>query len=312
MGKQWCAGLISRGGVPLSKLPFTGCVVNVHWDDIEPEPGRYDFTEITAALDKSLAYGYPGIRLRLFGGIWAPQWLCDIAGSVHLVVPTQSGTVVGDVPLPWAEETRSAETRLLHTLACEFDTNPALLDVTFGVGVMTVYAEWPFFWLTPYQPVNLAAWLAAGYTEAAARTALYHSLNLHADLFTETRVYFANSLGKQSLDANGKPFNDLPFTVGFIAEARRLLGDRAIHGANGLGPGTIKSDLYQLIAAQGRPLTFQTDVGARLGGAAGLIAGLDWAVEVGAHGVEMPAGWDKMLTAQQMVDYSQRLLANRP
>src|ERR1700730_1190959 len=83
-------GLLDRSGTPPAGFTgsLAGFVVNVHWNDLQPTSGA----EIASgnAIDNAITevrslnateHHHLGLKIRIFAGVWAPDWVKSLGGS---------------------------------------------------------------------------------------------------------------------------------------------------------------------------------------------------------------------------------------
>src|ERR1700694_4724379 len=91
-------GLLDRSGPPTAEYVSVlgGFVVNVHWSDIQPQPGASipvgnPIDEAIATLHQLDPTGRMGIKVRLFAGIYAPAWAKSLGGPPIPIVDPVTG-----------------------------------------------------------------------------------------------------------------------------------------------------------------------------------------------------------------------------
>ena len=138
---------------------IAGLVVNDNWADLQPGGPNAPIvtTNIDAALSAVAAYNasnpsHPiGVRLRVMGGIDAPQWAKKIGGPVPICdayhtqpspSPTPSGATPPPYPTPcppafrrtagayWTGPYQQAWSNVQHQLAAKYDGNPLVSEVS--------------------------------------------------------------------------------------------------------------------------------------------------------------------------------------
>src|SRR5262249_12094341 len=100
--KPALAGLLRRDGAPAAAHPagLGGLLANVHWAAIQAQAGG---PIDTSAIDEAIASqhqldqsGRMGLKIRLFAGVYAPDWAKQLGGApIAITDPTTgaSGTV---------------------------------------------------------------------------------------------------------------------------------------------------------------------------------------------------------------------------
>ena len=149
-----------------------GTVVNVSWSQLEPTPGRYDFSTLDASLAAVSAYDmtHPdtalAVKLRVFGANGAPVWAKTLAGTPITI--TANGSIRGTVGQWWKPDYRAAWAGLQAVLAYRYDNNPLVHEVAVS-SCSSLTAE-PFV-MSP-APSNVAQLLADGWTNSAQQACL--------------------------------------------------------------------------------------------------------------------------------------------
>jgi hypothetical protein len=174
---QWAParpGVFQFTGAPQAANPSVdGGVVVVPWSAVEPRPGSVDTSVIDRAAAAWKAAGKRwALRVVTFdpGAAATPPWLFA-AGA-----PWVTDAAGARAPVYWAPAYQQALGALVRALAARYDGDQTLAWVQAGVGV---YGETKVDRLASAS--DLAAWAAAGYTDArwestvAAITAMYTS-----------------------------------------------------------------------------------------------------------------------------------------
>jgi hypothetical protein len=174
---------------------------------------------------------------------------------------------------------------------------------------MVVYAE-PCLKQTSYAP-NRTTMLAAGYNLTDDLRTFYDGLD-SLTAFTQTRVGVAYN-DYQYIDSNGQHAQDRAIRDQIMDYHRQKFGERAVLQNNSLRFSLFGSELYTKIQSMGPPFSFQTGTMGQLAhgttsGHDGLIEALDFAVNLGAHAVEVPN--NENLTSQEKIDYDALLRLN--
>ena len=107
-----------------------------------------------------------GLKIRVFAGIWAPNWAKDLGGApITLINPQNSAE--GSIGRFWTAPFGAAYDHLEALLAAKYDNVAEVREVT--IARCTTFYDEPFIRDTGYPP-NDTALLAAGYTLAADET----------------------------------------------------------------------------------------------------------------------------------------------
>jgi hypothetical protein len=246
------------------------------------------------------------LKLRVYAGLAAPGWAKQLDGPPVTLRDPQTGAVIGTVPRFWTAGFGAAYDDLMSQLAARYDDSPVLLEVAVS-RCTTQFAE-PFL-RQANSADNRAAYAAAGYTTADDQACERAQLDTHARLWRRTRTGVAFS-PFQSFDAGGV-HQDEAFTEDMMVYCRSVLGSRCVLGNNTISwplPGGNYTSMYQKIASLGGPIYFQTATAAKIGD---WQATLNWAADLGAGMVELPAGYDPNYPLADLSGSDARLEANR-
>ncbi|MDP9297615.1 MAG: hypothetical protein M3O98_02970 [Actinomycetota bacterium] len=259
-------------------------------------------------IDHAIATGKPFQVRPLDGGyiratVPTPGWILERCNTVVVTNP-QSGTTITKART-WEPEYQSIRSDLLRALAVYDGAIPLIFD-TWG---MDVFAE-PFL-RSLGDPASRESLRAAGYTADADRASQLAGLQAHT-VFERTRIGFALN-GYQVPKPDWSGFTtDMTFVASFCDQARTLFGQRACLGNNSIrssyiGQQRSAGSLYGILEDQGPPLRFQTAVGDKLGD---LHEVIDWAISMGAYAVELPPGYEALVTDSYLHQAKTRMAAN--
>jgi hypothetical protein len=302
--KPALGGLLDRDGpTPTSYLSaMGGFVVNVHWADIQRSP--QGDVEAGNAIDQAISQlhqidpsGLMGLKIRLFAGIYAPEWAKSLGGSPIPVADPASGAS-GTIGRFWTADFGAAYSDLMTKLAARYDAAPEVREITIS-RCTTVYAE-PFI-RDAANPFAVTALLAAGFTVASDHQChrdeiLSHQVWAHTHSDLSFNPY-------QIIDGTGH--SDEAFTEDMMGFCRSTLGPRCVLANNSLRVPLQYPQMYGHIQALGPPIAFQTAVMAKVGN---LGETLDTAIALGAESVELPAGF-QVLSISVLAAYDARLKA---
>jgi hypothetical protein len=298
-------GLLDRSGPPTAEYASVmgGFVVNVHWSDIQPQPGApipdgNPIDEAIATLQQLDPSGRMGIKVRLFAGIYAPDWAKALGGPPIPIVDPVTGAA-GTIGRFWNDDFGAAYLDLQKELAAKYDTAPEIREITIS-RCTTAYAE-PFI-RDISSASTVSGLLSSGFTVAADQRChreeiLAHQVWLHtrSDLsFNPYQVISGSTRTSQT------------FTEDMLAFCRSSLGARCVLANNSLRTPLQFPWLYADIKSFGPPIAFQTAVMAKVGN---LGATLETAISLGACSVELPGGF-QTLGMSALADYNRRLAAN--
>lgn len=257
------------------------------------------------AIDKALAAGGP-VVVRLLFGMYSPAWVFTRYGSITYADPTPPDT--GDVQIvPWWKPALQADQAdFIAKLAALYDGK---IKVIYIATNMTKYAE-PFQRATS-SSANRSALLKAGYTQAADKDSYKAGYNAFAPFKT---TYLAQAFNPwQGVADDGSAVFDNDVTLRRMDVLATTWPGRAIWANNsiredqsslGAGYADIYSKMRRANIDTGRSIRFQTATADRVGD---LPTVLQWAVDHGAHAVELPVGFKALITDAQLATYNTKL-----
>jgi hypothetical protein len=311
--KPVLAGLLDRDGPPPAEfLPsLGGFVVNVYWENLQPASGAalapdnaidqaiIDVRSLNAAHHTNL-----GLKIRLYAGIWAPNWVKDLGGPpIPITNPQDGGT--GTIGRFWTAPFGTAYDNLETLLAAKYDSVPEIREVT--IARCTTFYDEPFIRDTT-APATVSALIGAGYTVAADQTCQEQEIeastvwhHTHSDLALNPY---------QVIEPDGSTSTDEPFTESMMQYCRQVLGTACILENNSLrdpAPGAAYLSMYQAMMELGAPIAFQTATADRVGSLSQTLA---YAVSLGAGSVELPAGYESLGTPSSFASATRLLAGN--
>src|SRR4051794_23239867 len=275
-----------------------GIVVQLYWKDIQPdESGSVKKNnDVDAAInwvrDFKEKYGVePGIKIRLYCGIYSPDWLFKKVGFVNLDQKQEK------IPKFWADEYVKAFADVQAKLAAMYDDVPEVREVVDGcTGSTTAEA-----FIRPFSEKRtdaVQAFLQGGYTKDADIKAIKASFDaMKVWKKTLISVCFSNF---KKLNSDGTVDEDINQTMAFVNDFINEFGKQAVVGNNGLRPGTGHhgqrwqegGDMYALANyfkklhdSKGAKIYFQTAKDERIGNLPGAI---EDGVSYGASYIELP------------------------
>jgi len=212
---------------------FAGVVVNESWQQLEPHPGVYDWTDLDNSLAAVSAWNaqHPstpvGVKLRVFAGYSAPSW-----------VTSQSGTVTEDVHgitvqigRWWTPSFESAWRSFQLALGAAFDSNSLIRQVS--VSSCSSSTGEPF--VVSGALVSQRNLQAAGWTPALQYTCLQQALGDYANWKT-TPVTFAMNVLPGAIGSQGRNVNAMDTIATACAQSKTSGGPTCIIGNNDLAP----------------------------------------------------------------------------
>ena len=138
---------------------ISGVAVQVDWQTLEPQEGRFDWTDLDALFAHAVA-SKKWVHLLIFPGFFSPSWALD--GAQTEPFPIQYGPGRGEVrplPLPWDATYLSRWFAFLKAVGERYGRSPVLRLVAAD-GPTSVSAEFSL----PNTPRDVRRWQAAGYT----------------------------------------------------------------------------------------------------------------------------------------------------
>ncbi len=310
--KPVLGGLLDRNGPPSAAYVTSlgGFVVNVHWADVQPVAGgpltsnnAIDQAITTVRTLNAQYHVDLGLKVRIFAGIWAPNWAKDLGGSpIALINPQNSAQ--GTIGRFWSEQFGAAYDHFEALLAAKYDDVAEIREVTIA-RCSTFYDE-PFIRDTGYTP-NVTALLAAGYSLAADETCQREEIQA-SSVWHHTRSDLAFN-PYEAIDADGSTRTDPLFTVSMMQDCRQVLASACVLENNSLRtpvqPGYVS--MYSSMTALGQPISFQTATASRVGD---LAATLNNAITLGASSVELPGGYESLGTPSSFASTTLALAAH--
>lgn len=278
--KPILSGLISENGPPPTAYLHTvkNFVVAANWADLQPQSGGPIVTP--NAIDHGIAVARANnlsIKVRLYGGIHAPDWAKNIDGppvAIHDPVDNVSGTI-GRF---WTTDYGKAYQDLITKLAALYDAVPEVKEI-IAARCTTVYSE-PFIRDTG-DPTTVRNLINAGFTTAADQTCQEQQITAHK-VFVHTRTGVAFS-EYQQINADGSTARNLSFSEAMVRYCRQILGWRCSIENNAIRASST-SPLYAFFKTQGAPIAFQTAGANRVGN---VQRAIQLAVSYGATSVEV-------------------------
>jgi hypothetical protein len=228
------------------RAAISGIVVNETWEHMQRNGGRtIDTSSIDAALTAIAAYNAKpgrslGVRLRVWAGIDAPQWVKNVGGAPIRIcdqdaVPAASSLQAAAAPTPcpsaairtvgrfWSARYERAWRQFESLLAKAYDGDARVNEISLS-SCSSLTSE-PF--VQPEDTYSRANLIAAGYTDAKYRNCLLHAVELdYVPYWHRTPVDFSFNPFR-AIDAT-PPVSDLAFTKTVIDECRAVAGTRCI------------------------------------------------------------------------------------
>jgi hypothetical protein len=174
----------------LSMPVVSGNLIRVGWDEIEPRPGEYDFSQISALITQAKTHGKQ-VTLSVLNGPRAPKWLYQKgAAAFEYMFKTrysERGNRSEVIPIPWDPVYLTYWLKLVAALGDEFAQEPALALVH-----ITHASKNGFEMQLPEErvlgrpeSVSSGPWHEAGYTERLYIAALKQITDAFAQAFPQ-------------------------------------------------------------------------------------------------------------------------------
>ncbi len=291
-------GLIDRQGEPPKSVldVVHAYVVKVNWADLQPQENGPIATD--NAIDKAIArvrqsdYRQIGmlLKLRVFAGVNAPDWVKRLGGAPIQYTNNQAGGSIsgGTIGRFWNTESQQAYAQFQQKLAAKYDRVPEIREITMS-GCTTLFDE-PFV-RQPGEAGNAEKLTAAGYTAAEDKACILSAMKAHEVWrHTTTDVDFSPFPDVEG----GTDQRDVDYTIEMMNTCRQLLGIRCGLQNNALSTDKLANkdftQMYEAMAKLGSPLIFQTAARKRIGDPEQTLTA---AVNYGANSVELPQGYPR-------------------
>jgi hypothetical protein len=299
-------------------------VLQVEWRLIQPtQNGPLNFAFIDTAVSKVKAWNltHPGssfgIILRVFAGVYAPEWAKTLDSFVKIPAKFRINPANPNAPPTsleylgpfWRQDYIDAWNYLQQQLAARYDTAAEIRYVS--VATQMIHHTETMRRMQDTNPNILLGMSDRGWTVDRDSICLREQLISAAKHWKHTRIDMTfNKYWRLTNIVNDslQGYYDDPFGGTYIAFAAKLLGPRLVMGNHSLDytdiqgltytqPISIDYYLYnQKQATNGIPFYFQTDVigsiinGDQVGPYLPQLIG--YAAKLGAQYVELPPNWD--------------------
>lgn len=305
-------GIVSRDDISTSTDPrneaLAGFVVEPTWKSLESAGrGQYNFTKISHALDWAAEHG-KRVRLRVQPGEDAPDWVKPLDGPV---VPFYDHDTGGEQTISrgiWDPDSEyyKAWQDLQVALAAQFDGHPALAEVQIcGAGTITC----EMFLLQDGDHGNGAALKAAGYSEAGREEAIRQEIVFEQQTWRSAYLtLWGHVYGMLGSSSMSKTYE--------LSDFARTSDPRTVLGHSGADQETLEGRsgiwaYYDRYLSGGAAFTLQTrsldggyDGNHPLGDLPTVIS---LAASKGVAAVELPRGWQRHLTDEQIIEANEQM-----
>jgi hypothetical protein len=241
----------------LSNPYMSGAALQIHWSDIEPAEGKYDWSkldELFATAQSSKKW----VQLLIFAGFFTPAWALEGVKTDQFALQYGPGKgTMAALPMPWDKVYLGRWFAFLKQLSARYGNSPAF-RVVAAAGPTSVSAEYTL----PNSPADLRQWQADSYTPSKYLAAWRDVFQTYAACFPNQYVSLSVG-GGLSIDDGGKiDFHEHERTMrAVIDEAMHALAHRLVLQSSdvhaGPGPHTDNSeasDAY-ILAYTGRVVT---------------------------------------------------------
>ena len=286
-------GLLDRTGEPPAQFlsSLAGYVVNAHWSDLQPAQGGpiaannvIDQSIAAVRAINASAHLHLGLKVRLYAGIWAPDWAKNLGGGPVQVADPSSGQG-GTVGRFWTDAFGEAYADLQNKLAAKYDSVPEVREVTIS-RCMTVFAE-PLI-RDISNPSAVQALLSAGYSVTADEQCQQQQITAHR-VWQHTRSDLSFN-PYQVINSDGSTSTDEAFTESLMDYCRHELGRACVLENNSLRQGNPPNyqAMYAHMQSLGPPIAIQTAASKKV---TDLISTIQTAAGIGASSVELPSDY---------------------
>jgi hypothetical protein len=275
---------------------------DVSWAELQPAEGGPIAADnpIDQAITEVRAWNaanpthHESLLLRVAAGVHSPAWALNLGGPcVEVTDPVFNLT--GCTPRFWTPQYGAAFYQFETELAAKYDSVPEIGEVVIARD-MTFYNEPMLRQIT--SPSSVANLLAAGYTTSLDEQNQRNDIVELGTYWKHTRVgYTFNPY--ESLNPVG--YSET-FTAQLMAYGRQVLGDHLVLDNDSARiayidePGYF-SQMFASMQSLGTPIGYQTAVLKNVGDLLTTIQGL---IALGAGNIELPPGFDTVLTLQQL------------
>jgi hypothetical protein len=290
-------GLLDRDGQPPPQYIGTavrGWVVKTYWKDLQHSAGgaladNNAIDQAVAAI-RTINAAHPGLnmglKLRVYTGIYAPDWAKSLGGGPVNVVDPQD-KAQGTIGRFWTDDFGKAYADLEQKLAAKYDGVPEVREVVIS-RCTTFFAE-PFI-RDKGDKGSVANMLAAGFSAAVDQTCHQQEIDVHK-VWAQTHSDLDFS-PYQNIERKGVRSVDEGFTESMMDYCRTNLGARCVIENNSIRTPVQPNyaAMYDRIKQLGPPISFQTANPNKIGD---LLATLAWAAQEGANSVELPGSYQQ-------------------
>lgn len=302
-------GLIDKSGLPPASYrgSVDAAVLQVDWSALQPVHNG----PITPdnAIDKAIAQVeqldqsnpdlHVELKLRVLGGIYAPEWAKNLGGP-PVTITNPKGGATGTIGRFWTAAYGEAYQTLQDELAAKYDNVSVLHETT--VDRCTTFFDEPFIRDVGSQQ-SVKALLAAGFTTNQDQQCEEQQL-METEVWKHTLIDISFN-PYQQINSNGSTTANEAFTEQMMMYCRHLLGKQCVLENNSIDntrdsePGY--TQMYAQMKELGAPIAFQT---ATLKKISNYTQVLQFAREEGATSVELNYGYERIVSPPQLAPFS--------
>jgi hypothetical protein len=322
---------LGPGGVPINDMTpilaepgvFSGVVINIGWDALQPTQSTLDTSTIDQALAAVSAYNakYPktplGVRLNVEAALLAPGWVKTMDGPAVVTLDQPNGTApptIFTIGRFWNMDYQMAWANLQTQLAAKYDTNPLINEIS-NTACSSVTDE-PFVIIN--SSLAITNMHAAGFTDAKYLACLENSPAYYQG-WKETPMHWAFNPFEHS-DA-GYVVVDETTTQEIIQAFRIIMGPKAILANHDLQSGTLNGTneaeypnialMYQQLKQLGGLINLQSNTAVQ-----DWTDTINYGIASGATDIEFwpgtaPGYLQSSVSQAQLAQWSAQLKANR-
>ncbi len=216
--------------------PFmSGVALQIHWSDIEPAPGKPDWSKLDqlfAAADSSRKW----VQLLIFPGFFSPAWALEGVETEQFAIQYGPGNgTVMSLPMPWDKVYLTRWFAFLKQLSDRYGTSPAF-RVIAADGPTSVSAEATL----PSSPEAIRKWQKDSYRPSKYVEAWQTVFQVYAGDFPNQLVSLSHGDGLH-INESGRsdPRERLRTAQQVVDVAMHLLGRRFVLQSSDVhaGPG---------------------------------------------------------------------------
>lgn len=295
---------------------FSGYVVAVNWSDLQPTQNGPIATN--NAIDQAITYVRQlqqhnsnltySLKLRVFGGKAAPDWVKNLDGA-PMKLQNGNGGGINTVGRFWTANYGAAYQDLQTKLATKYDTVPEIREVV--IDRCSTFSAEPFV-RDSNNKQNANEYFAAGYSVTQDEAC-------EKDQITESQAWKFTHLDLSFnpfpvLNADKSVTYDVNFSESVMDYCRQTLGTQCVLENNSfISP--VGSEVYKQLFAKiqqlGSPIALQTQDNSKLT-TQSLLATLQSGISLGASSMELHdepgQSFSTLISASQLAPFNNQLV----